>query len=261
VPLPPPVLAGSGSSGWKFLSAALCSTPVSTCNMVTGMDNGKIKCHHGLMQEKMKKFAILLNGDLEVTARLKDQLVGAEIIAADGGMRHANRLGVEPICWIGDFDSSNEDLLKEWPDVPRIEHPPLKDKTDGELAVDHAIENGASEIVLVAGLGGQTDQVMSHLLQLIKLARQKIKSFASSGKEEAWPLLVGSCLYDFPHGAVLSIVGLSPIERLSVRGVKWELEAADVEFGSTLTMSNEVTGPVSIVLCGGCGVVLARNTA
>ena len=212
-----------------------------------------------MMQEKMKKFAILLNGDLDVTTRLTEQLAGAEIIAADGGMRHAEKLGVVPTCWIGDFDSSNEDLLEKWPDVPRIEHPPLKDKTDGELAVEHAIENGASEIVLVAGLGGQTDQVFSHLLQLIKLARQKISCFASSGIEEAWPLLVGSFLYDFPHGATLSVVGLSPLERLSVRGVKWPLEAADIEFGSTWTLSNEVMGPVSIVLCGGCGVVLVRN--
>ena len=211
------------------------------------------------MQEKTKKFAILLNGDLEVTARLKEQLVGADVIAADGGMRHAQALGVEPVCWIGDFDSTDEALLNKWPDVPRLEHPPLKDKTDGELALDFALENGAEEIILVAGLGGRTDQAMSHLIQLIKLYRNKISCFASSGSEEAWPLKVGSFLLDPPLGSTLSVVGITPIERISIRGVKWQLEAKDVEFGSTLTMSNEVTGTVSIVLCSGCGVILVKD--
>lgn len=207
----------------------------------------------------MNKFVILLNGALAVTPRLKDQIADARVVAADGGMRHAQDLGVEPECWIGDFDSSDAELQKKWPDVPRQKHPPLKDKTDGELALDYALENGANEIVLVAGLGGQTDQTVSHLLQLIKLARRNIKCCILSGKEEAWPLQTGSFLFDLPLRATLSIMGMSAIERLSVRGVKWQLEAVDVEFGSTLTMSNEVTGPVSVVLCGGCGVILVRN--
>jgi len=211
------------------------------------------------MQDKKNKFAILLNGELEVTSRLKKQIADARVVAADGGMRYARALGVEPECWIGDFDSTSQELQQQWPDVKRFEHPPLKDKTDGELAIDYALENGADEIVLVAGLGGRTDQAMSHLIQLIKLYRNKISCFASSGNEEAWPLKVGSFLLDPPPGSTLSVVGITPIERISIRGVKWQLEAEDVEFGSTLTMSNEVTGVVSIVLCSGCGVIFVKD--
>ncbi len=225
--------------------------------MRSAVDNGKQKCH----QRGMKSFVILLNGELTVTDRLKKQVAGGHVVAADGGMRHAEALGVEPVCWIGDFDSSDEALRQKWPDVPRQVHPTEKNMTDGELAIRYALENGAEEIVLVAGIGGQSDQTISHVSQLIKLARQDVRCFASSGTEEAWPLQVGSFLIDLPTGTTLSVVGMSPLERLSIRGVKWELESVDVDFGSTLTMSNKVAGIVSIVLCGGCGVVLVKNVA
>ena len=53
----------------------------------------------------MSKFAILLDGHLKVTARLEQQLSGARVIAADGGIVHANALKLSPELWIGDFDS------------------------------------------------------------------------------------------------------------------------------------------------------------
>lgn len=227
--------------------------------MVSGLDIGKKKCH----QFPMEKFAILLNGDLVVTERLKKQIAGARIIAVDGGMRHARALEVTPEIWIGDFDSCDDAMQQDWPDVKRQTHPVDKDQTDGELAISFARENGAavknSEIILVGGLGGRTDQALSHVTQLIRLARDKICCFATSGNEEAWPLQVGSMRFDFPVGAALSVVGMSVLERLSITGVKWPLQAKDVEFASTLPMSNVVTGEVSIVLCGGCGVLLVKD--
>ena len=223
--------------------------------MMSAVDKGKQKCQ----QVEMKKFAILMNGELIVTERLKSQVAGARVIAADGGMRYAEELAVIPECWIGDFDSSDTALLEKWSDVPKRTHPSEKDHTDGELAIQYALENNADEIILIAGLGGDSDQAICHLLQLIKLAREKITCFASSGSEEAWPLLIGSFILDIPVGSTLSILGLSPLERFSLRGVKWEIEGEDIDFGSTLTMSNKVTGTVSIVLCGGCGVALVKD--
>ncbi|MBC8036451.1 MAG: thiamine diphosphokinase, partial [Rhizobiales bacterium] len=42
----------------------------------------------------MARFAILLGGDLTVTARLRKQLAQARVIAADRGMIHAAMLGL-----------------------------------------------------------------------------------------------------------------------------------------------------------------------
>jgi thiamine pyrophosphokinase len=101
-----------------------------------------------------ERFAILLAGELTVTDRLRQQLAGARMIAADGGMAHAAALGVEPELWIGDFDSSDADLEARYEHVARQTHPPAKDTTDGELAIAEAVARGAGEIFLVGGLGG-----------------------------------------------------------------------------------------------------------
>jgi thiamine pyrophosphokinase len=93
------------------------------------------------------RFAILLAGELTVTDRLRQQLEGVRVIAADGGIAHAAALGVEPELWIGDFDSSDDNLIALHEDVPRQTHPPAKDATDGELAIAEAVERGAGEIL------------------------------------------------------------------------------------------------------------------
>ena len=115
-----------------------------------------------------KRFTILLAGDLTVTDRLKAQVEGSRLIAADGGMAHAAALCMVPELWIGDFDSSDARLMAQYPDVPRQTHPPAKDTTDGELAIQEVMAMGAGEIVLAGGLGGQMDHAFAHLMLLLK---------------------------------------------------------------------------------------------
>ncbi len=222
--------------------------------MVSGMDIGKQKCK----QVMMSKFVILLNGDVTVTARLKDQISGARIVAVDGGMRHAEKLEVVPECWIGDFDSSGPGLQAKWVSIARMEYRPDKDQTDGELALDYVVDNAATEIILVGGVGGQTDHTIGIFMQMIRLANQKIRCFASNGRQEALPLVTEPFQQNFPIGSTLSIVGLTRLEKLCLSGVKWPLKNKSVILGSTLTLSNKVTGAVSISLVSGYGIVLLR---
>jgi thiamine pyrophosphokinase len=204
----------------------------------------------------MSKFAILLGGDVTPTPRLAAQISGARVIAADSGMRHASALGVRPELWVGDFDSSDAALVSAHRDVERVAYPAAKDATDGELATQVARKRGATEIVFVGAFGGQFDHALAHVAQLVGLAENNVKAFATSGNEEAWPLTNRVSLWQIARGARLSLVGLTAMKGLTITGVRWALQNQDVPMGSTLTLSNEVAGDVAITLKEGRGVVL-----
>lgn len=205
----------------------------------------------------MTRFAILLGGDLTVTPRLRNQVRGARVIAADRGMMHAAALGLVPELWVGDFDSAGSELCLQYRDVPRETFPAEKDATDGAIAVAEAIGRGATDIMLLGGLGGQTDHTMGVLGQSFDIARQGLACLLTSGTEEAWPLVPGQMTVDLPAGTRLSIIPYANLEGLDLDGVKWPLEDRNVPLGSTLTLSNVALGPVRIGLRAGYGVAIA----
>lgn len=205
----------------------------------------------------MTRFAILLGGDLTVTPRLKSQIRGARVIAADSGMMHAAALRIIPELWVGDFDSAGSELTVQYRDVPRETFPAEKDATDGAIAVEGAIRRGATEIVLLGGLGGQTDHTAGLLGQSIRIARQGIHCLLTSGIEEAWPLIGGRMTVDLPEGTRLSIIPFTDLVGLDLTGVKWPLSQRDVPVGSTLTLSNVALGPVEISVTSGHGIAIA----
>lgn len=205
----------------------------------------------------MTRFVVLLGGDLTATRRLRSQIQAARIIAADGGMIHAETLGVTPELWVGDFDSTSDDLAERHRDVPRHKFPAEKDKTDGEIAVDEALKLGAREIVLVGGLGGQTDHSAAHLGLILKLGRRRVHAFITSGHEEAYPILNGTHHYDLPQGSRFSVVPFTDLAGLDLEGVKWPLTNRSVPLGSSLTVSNIAMGPVTVRLSQGYAVALA----
>ena len=205
----------------------------------------------------MARFAILLGGELSVTPRLRGQIAGARSIAADGGMAHAAALGLEPELWAGDFNSTSEELERRYGYVPRQSHPAEKDATDGEIAIAEALQRGATSIVLVGGLGGQTDHALGVLGAALRLVRQGTPAFVTSGSEEAWPLIPGAMALDLSPGSRISIIPYADITGLDLGGVKWPLKARDVPLGSSLTLSNVAEGRVSITVKSGYGMVIA----
>lgn len=205
----------------------------------------------------MTRFAILLGGDLTVTPRLRGQIRGARVIAADSGMMHATALRLVPELWVGDFDSAGSELSIQYHDVPRETFPAEKDATDGAIAVSEAIRRGATEIVLLGGLGGQTDHTMGVLGQSLELARKGLACLLTSGTEEAWPLLPGEMTVELPPETRLSIIAYTDLEGLDLEGVKWPLENRSVPLGSTLTLSNVALGQIRIALRSGHGVAIA----
>ncbi len=212
---------------------------------------------------RVTTFVILLGGPLVMTPRLRAQAAGARVIAADSGMRHAGLFETAPELWLGDFDSSDGALQTLWHGVEQRIYPSDKAKTDGEMAVDEAIARGATRLLLAGARGGdRTDHAFLHLSLAQRLAAAGTQVVLTSGAEEARPLLLaGINRFDLPGGTLFSILGFGEIEGLTVRGAKWPLESSGVAFGSSLTLSNTVSGNLEISIASGTAFVLSHHAA
>ncbi|WP_455476254.1 thiamine diphosphokinase [Bartonella sp. B17] len=206
----------------------------------------------------MTTFTILLNGDICITDRLHSQIHKSRIIAVDGGMRHAAALNVVPELWVGDFDSSDEALICQYDNIPREIFPSDKDMTDGALACEKALKNGAKQLILCGAFGGErSDHSLSHMTQALMMAEKGISTLLTSGNEEGWPVLPKSFTYDLPDDCLFSIIGFSDLQGLTLSGVKWPIHNKNVSFGSSLTLSNRICGTFSCHLGSGKAILLA----
>jgi thiamine pyrophosphokinase len=206
----------------------------------------------------MTTFTVLLAGDIAPTPRLRSQIAGTRIIAADSGMRHAGALGILPELWLGDFDSASDLLLDAMSAVPRLVFPAAKAMTDGELAIEEALARGATRLILAGGFGGRTDHALAHVQLAIRLEQDGVATLITSGDEEGYPLVPGERTIDLPAGSRFSVVPITDLSALSLTAVRWPLDRRFVPAGSTLTISNEALGPVGIVLEGGLAVLIAE---
>jgi len=207
----------------------------------------------------MSRFTLLLGGDLVVTPRLLAQVAHTRVFAADSGIRHARELAVTPELWVGDFDSTTLLLERAYPDVPRRKFPAEKDMTDGELAVAIALEEGATSLVLAGAFGGpRADHAFLHQALAIRLAEKGIEVVLTSGAQEGVPVLPGTATFDYADGTLFSLLGFSELTGLTERGAKWPLAKVEVPFGSSLTISNQVSGQLQIELESGRALLVAH---
>ncbi|MBL0849142.1 MAG: thiamine diphosphokinase [Candidatus Liberibacter ctenarytainae] len=204
-------------------------------------------------------FAVLLNGDLHVTDRVVQSLQYCRIIAANGGISHADRLGVVPEIWVGDFDSTSQQLLQKWSAIKRLYYSADKDMTDGEIAVNQVLQMGAKHIMLVGALSGQRfDCALHHITLAMSLKKKNINVTLTSGLEEAFMLTSGRHRFDLPNNSIFSLVALSDIDDLTIVGAHYPLSHFPLSMGSSRTISNVAKKELTIILGKGLAVLLSR---
>ncbi len=204
----------------------------------------------------MSNFVILMGGPISPTPRLLIQISGARAIAADGGMVHAEALQLTPELWVGDFDSTPPMLLEKYRNVPRQIHPAEKNASDGELAISEAFRRGATSLILVGAMGGQLDHILAHVGFLVTLAERGVDVMMTSGTEEAYGLAGELELKNLEHGTRISVMPLTNLIGLTIAGVKWPLERAQIKLGTAQTLANVVTGDVTMTLLAGKAIVV-----
>lgn len=188
----------------------------------------------------------------------------ARVIAADGGILHAAALDVVPELWVGDFDSAPSSVMEPYKHVEKLTFERQKDVTDGTLAIEYAVNEGARQIELYGAFGGErTDHMLALMMEMSRLSESGLQISMNSGFEKAWPLHAkegygANWTFDLPKGSLFSILPLSDLVGLSIKGARYPLDNARIDFGRTTTLSNVVSDGPEISLQQGRAVMIAR---
>ena len=194
-----------------------------------------------------KKYVIFLDGEYKYSQEFMDKLVSKNAVCfcADGGANFAFKYGKIPEVIVGDLDSIEKKVLEYYKSKNILikKFPKDKDFTDFELILKEINKisenkNFVEKIFVVGGLGKRIDMTLSNLFIMEKYKNlvflqenEEIfyaeKSFILKNKKE----------YEF------SIIPISEkVEKLTLKGFRFETDKIDVKRESSRLVSNVICG-------------------
>jgi len=170
------------------------------------------------------------------------------IIAADGGLRHLEKLNRTPTVILGDFDS-----LGYTPEGARV-FPVEKDDTDSMLALRHGLNMGCDRFILYGALDGpRHDRTVANYQALAFLAQQGATGYlvgrdvivtAIKNSKMVFPpleegIFSAFCLGGAAHG-------------ITLEGLQYPLQNGTLSSDFPLGVSNHFIGKeASVTVCDG----------
>mgnify|MGYP003309905714 CR=1 FL=1 len=178
------------------------------------------------------------------------------VIAADGGLLHLQKLGLQPNLILGDFDSLG--YVPEGANVFPVE----KDDTDSMLAVRKGLELGYRRFEIYGALDGdRLDHTIANLQTLHFLAEHGAVGYLV-GLRHTVTVVRNGCIR-FPKEAkgILSVFCLTQDTKgVCLRGLKYPMENGTLTSGFPLGVSNHFIGEEAVVAAGDGMVTVVYDT-
>ncbi|MEO6651606.1 MAG: thiamine diphosphokinase [Ilumatobacteraceae bacterium] len=205
---------------------------------------------------------VVVTGAAPIQQSVVDQIpADAVVIACDGALDHALAAGMRPSVLVGDLDSVSSEAL-DWAErhatIDRFD--PDKDHTDTELALRRAVDLNPTRLVLVSGGGDRLDHTLGAITALGHRSLTSIPTIDAWWQGERLRVVhgPGDTTLDVPVGSTISLLALhGSCTGVSVSGVRWPLDDAELVPGLSRGLSNETTGrPVTLAVSTGVLTVL-----
>ena len=182
----------------------------------------------------------------------RDVETGDLVIAADGGWRVCQTLGITPDLLLGDFDSLGE--VPEFWHILRL--PVVKDDTDMIRAVKEGFARGETEFHLLGGMGGRrTDHTVANMQTLAYIARRGGKGWLYGSGERFTAICDGGEVAFPARGSgILSVFCMgADAEGVTIQGTQYPLEDAALTADFPLGVSNHfIDSAVRVAVRRGC---------
>lgn len=183
---------------------------------------------------------IFLNGIMDSKNPFYKNLLKDEkdIFCADGGLKYALDLNIFPLEVWGDFDSIDDSLLEKAKKNGSkiVSFDKRKDFTDGELIISEISKRNFEKIVVLGGLGGRTDHLLTNLNLLFKFENV----FFIDEKETIFKVDYHTEIKN-EKGKTISFIPMSDtVEGLTLKGFEYPANNFTVKRGDSLCTSNVI---------------------
>ncbi len=199
----------------------------------------------------MGKCIIFCAGDFD---KLIEPIAADDVmIAADGGLRHMQAIGVEPGVILGDFDS-----LGYIPKDSKV-FPCEKDDTDAMLAVRYGMEAGFREFLIYGGLEGpRLEHTVANFQTLQYLSEHDARGYLIGQNQIVSVLAPGQMMFPGTANGYLSVFCLGKdAEGVSLEGLQYTMENGILTAGFPLGVSNRFVGTEACIsVKSGCLLVI-----
>ena len=197
-----------------------------------------------------------MDPDLPPDPDLAQEIPTADLVmAADSGYDAAISLGYAVDVLVGDLDSITTDPIPGHVVIER--HPRDKDQTDLDLALELALRDEPSRVVVVGGTGGRLDHELAtaSLICDERWSEVELDWVSSRGRAH---VIRRRRIVQGDVGSIVTLLPLGgPVTGLTTRGLRWELAEATFEPGTTWGVSNEMQTPIAdIKVRSGCLLVV-----
>lgn len=190
---------------------------------------------------------VFLNGVMDSKNLFyKEILKGKKnIFCADGGLKYALEIGAVPLEIWGDLDSVDKSLVEKAEKMGSrvIEFDSRKDFTDGELILSEMEKRGFEKIIVLGGLGGRTDHLLTNLNLLFKF-----KNVVFLSEKEKIFRVENKMTIENEEGKTISFIPMSDtVEEITLTGFEYPLNKYTVKRGESICTSNIVRENCAVI--------------
>ncbi len=215
-----------------------------------------------LINVPSKRIWIFVNGCLAQPERLRTFFQPVDrLIAADGGQRYLEQLGLRAERVIGDLDSLSAVELAQFQAHGGIveRYPTEKDETDLELALEWALRQNPTDIRIAAALGGRLDQTLGNLSLLTRPDLATLDVRLEDGHEEVFLIRAERSITGQVGETVSLLPWGGPANGVSTQGLQYPLRGETLYPERTRGISNVMTAPQAWVRLDG-GLLICVHT-